>query len=396
MKQKNSKNEYVDIWDAGTYQTGNTTPPKKSNPLVAVLLMLVIFLGGIASALGIINLRLLAQLQQQQPQETLPIQLQPNKDLPQLGNNAALETAPSVPKADISMDLTDDADLEKPEPETNVETIATNSLVKVQLSEERQGYGLVLQENGYILTYAHLVNKTDRILVTLPDGTVHRAALVGSDAFSDLAVLYVRVTGLTAAAFSNVDHPETGSKVTALCSSSFSGGTVFDAEKPLDICGKKLPLLQTSAATGENAGFLFTESGQVLGMISPRIGKYLRTDGEDLAYVIPSTTIKTVVDQLLRRGFVAGRPCIGAAVEEVTDLYQNYWKLPDGLRITGVTNTALQEGDILISINGTKITNSDELYEMLISCRIGQKVQAVIFRGGKEITVSLSLNEAIS
>ena len=275
MKQKNSKNEYMDVWDAGTYQTGNTTPPKKSNPLVAVLLMLVIFLGGIASALGIINLRLLAQLQQQQTEETLPIQLQPNKDLPQLGNNAALETAPSIPKADISMDLSDEAVFEKPEPETDVETIATRSLVKVQLSEDRQGYGLVLQENGYILTYAHLVNETDRILVTLPDGTVHRAALVGSDAFSDLAVLYVRVTGLTPAAFSNVDHPETGSKVTALCSSSFSGGTVFDAEKPLDICGKKLPLLQTSAATGEKAGFLFTENGQVLGVISPRIGKYL-------------------------------------------------------------------------------------------------------------------------
>ena len=52
MKQKNSKHEYVDIWDAGTYQTGNATPPKKSNLLVAILLMLVIFLGGILSALN--------------------------------------------------------------------------------------------------------------------------------------------------------------------------------------------------------------------------------------------------------------------------------------------------------------------------------------------------------
>lgn len=396
MKQKNSKNEYVDVWDAGTYQTGNTTPPKKSNPLVAVLLMLVIFLGGIASALGVINLRLLAQLQQQQPVETLPVQLQPNKDQPHLGNNAALETAPSIPKAEISMDLTDELPPEDTDSKTDVETIAANCAVQVQVSEDRQGFGLVLTENGYILTYAHLVNQAERILVTLPDGTIHRAALVGSDAFSDLAVLYVRVKGLNKATFSSEEKPETGLKVTALCDESFSGGTVFTAERKLDVCGKKLPLLQTSAATGEKAGFLFTENGQVLGIISPRIGKYLRSDEADLAYVIPSATVKTVVDQLLRRGFVAGRPTIGAAVEEVTDLYQNYWKLPDGLRITGVTNTELKEGDILISINGKKISSCDELYEILIACRVGQKVEAVIFRNGKEMTVTLNLNEAIS
>lgn len=396
MKQKNSKNEYIDVWDAGTYQTGNTTPPKKSNPLVAVLLMLVIFLGGIASALGIINLRLLAQLQQQQPVETLPVQLQPNKEKPSYSDDSALETAPSIPQAEIFMDLTDDLPLETAEPEIDVEAIAASCVVRVQISEDKSGYGLVLSENGYILTYAHLVNQTDRILVTLPDGNVHRAALVGSDAFSDLAVLYIRANGLTKATFSSDEEPETGSKVTALCGSAFSGGTVFAAEKPLDICGRGMPLLKTSAATGENAGFLFNSSGQVLGLISPQIGKYLRSSNEGLAYVIPSASIKAVVDQLLSRGFVAGRPSIGAAVEEVTDLYQNYWKLPDGLRITGVTNSQLKEGDILISINGKKITRAVELYEILISCRIGEKVEAEIYRDGSKITVSLALNEAIS
>lgn len=396
MKQKNSKNEYFEVWDAGTYQTGNTTPPKKSSPLVAVLLMLVIFLGGIASALGIINLRLLAQLQQQQPVETLPIQLQPNKEQPDHGANSALETAPSIPQVEISMDLMDDLPLESPEPEIDLEAIAVSCTVKVQVSEDVSGYGLVLSENGYILTYAHLVNQADRILVTLPDGKVHRAALVGSDTFSDLAVLYIRVTGLTEATFSSDEEPETGSKVTSLCGESFSGGTVFAAERKLDICGRDLPLLKTSAATGENAGFLFNSSGQVLGLISPRISAYLRSGDEGLAYVIPSATVKTVVDQLLSHGFVSGRPCIGAAVEEVTDLYQNYWKLPDGLRITGVTNSALKEGDILISINGKKITRADELYEILISCRIGQQVEAEIYRDGHKMTVSFSLNEAIS
>lgn len=393
MKQKNSKHEYVDVWDAGTYQTGNATPPKKSNPLVAILLMLVIFLGGIASAMGIVNLRLLAALQQQQPTETVPVQLEQDLLAPTTGNSN-LETAPSIPDTDVTMELVDtDALPEQQLKEPNAVDPADPSIVRISVSENGNGSGLVIAENGFILTHTHLVEGAERIYVTLSNGTRHRAALVGCDAYSDLAVLYIRVRGLTPALFCSKADFAAGEKVTALCGDLVSGGTVFASDKQLQIAEKKLPLLKTSAATGEEAGFLLGSGGQVVGIISPRFSQYLDCTGEGLAYVIPSNAIKTVVDQLLRHGFVSGRPGIGAAVEEVTDLYQNYWQLPDGLRITTVTNSALEEGDILISINGQRLTNSQDLYNILLSCRIGQKLEAVVYRDGRRQTIKVFVNE---
>lgn len=392
MKQKNSKTEYSEVWDAGTYQTGNTTPPKNGNPVVTVLLILVIFLGGIASAMGIINLRLLAALNAQKPQQTVPILLQPNPSSPQQ-DDSHLQTEPSIPQATISMDLQDQLSKEETIPDNDVEAVAAASRVTVQVSETESCSGLVLSADGHILTYAHLVCDAERILVKLLDGSTHRAALVGYDAYSDLAVIYIRASGLTPANFSTGRELASGSKVNAFCGNGCTGGTVFAADKALEVGSLQLPLLKTSAATGDATGSLWNSNGQVVGIISPRIGRFLQADDKDTAYVIPSVTVKNIVDQLLRRGFVSGRPSLGAKVEEVNNVHQNYWHLPSGLRITHCVNSALQDGDILISINGREVKSSDTLYEILFSCRVGQTVEAVVYRDGRTVSVTLSLNE---
>ncbi len=393
-KQQNSKTEHHELWDDGTYQTGNTTPPKKSNPLVAVLLMLVIFLGGIASALGVVNIRLLAALQQQQPEQTLPLQLQQGSHDSAVGDSSMLEIIPSIPKANISMELADPDDAQETDKSTPEALAASPFIVKISITGLAEGYGLVLSENGYILTFAHLLDQAERVLVTLPDGSIHRAAIVGSDAYCDLAVLYIRQNALTPAVFSDMQIPASGTKVSALCGQRVSGGTVFDAERNLEIGPVELPLFKTSAATGEAAGFLLNSSNQILGIISPRISDFLCCKDEGLAYVIPCSAVKSVVDEILSQGFAAGRPCIGATVEEVTDVYQNYWKLPDGLRITGVSSGPLQEGDILIRMNGSPITTTAGLYKALFAYEIGQTVDITVYRSGKEVQLQLTLQEA--
>lgn len=387
--QKNSKAENYEIWESGTYQTGNTTPPKKGSILVTALLMLVIFLGGMLSAMGIINLRLLAQLQQQKPTETVPVQLQPGND-PTLPHHSNLELIPSVPSAAVSMEL---AESELPN-ETNInpEALMRAGLVSITTQDTVRGHGLVLTDNGYILTFAHLVDQADRIIVEDQNGRLYRAALVGIDPYTDLAVVYIHASSLQTASFGTADKPETGSKVTALCGNVFSGGTVFVAEENLTVGSAELPLLQTSAATGETAGFLFSSRGQVLGLISHRITTFVQ-GGEGLAYTLPNVVIKHVVDQLLAQGYAAGRPAIGCAVEEVTDVYQNYWKLPDGLRLTDVTNPALREGDILTAINGNSISTKQQLHEILIPYSVGQTLQANVYRDGHNITVEFTLQE---
>ena len=152
-------------------------------------------------------------------------------------------------------------------------------------------------------------------------------------------------------------------------------------------------MLKTSAASGNTAGSLWGTTGQVVGIISPRISLYLHDSEEETAFVIPSITVKQIVDQLLQQGFVSGRPSLGARVEEVTPIHQNYWQLPEGLRITHSVNPSLLDGDILVSLQGQSVHTIDELYEFLFACRVGQSCQAKVFRNGQLYDITITLSE---
>ena len=386
-KQKNSKTEQFEIWDAGHYQTGNTTPPK-SSPLGMALLVLVIFLGGMLSGMGILNLRQLAQMQPTHPTETVPILLDPNASGPQT-DNSLLDALPKVPEGEFSLELT----REDGETDQNADQAAQKSRVTVRISDRESCAGLVITEAGHILTYAHAVANAERILVELPDGRVRRAALVGYDSFSDLAVICISAYGLTPARFSDGNELTPGCKVAAYCGGEVTGGTVFATQSRLTIGDKNYPMLKTSAASGNTAGSLWGPNGQVVGIISPRISLFLHDSEAETAFVIPSITVKQIVDQLLQQGFVSGRPSLGARVEEVTPIHQNYWQLPEGLRITHSTNPALLDGDILVSLQESTVHTIDDLYEMLFACRVGQSCRAQVYRNGYLVDVSLTLLE---
>ena len=386
-KQKNSKTEQYEIWDAGTYQTGNTTPPK-SSPLGMALLVALIFFSGMLSAFGIINLRQLAQMQPTQPTDTVPILLDPNASGP-MTDNSHLDALPQLPEGDFSLELV----RQEGESMLDVAEAAQKSRVTVRISNQQSSAGLVITEAGHILTYAHTVANAERIIVELPDGRVRRAALVGYDSFSDLAVICIDAYGLTPAQFSDGRELTPGCKVSALCGDTLAGGTVFSTKSRLTIGDQQYPMLKTSAATGNTTGSLWGNFGQVVGIISPRISLFLHDSEEETAFVIPSVTVKQIVDQLLRQGFVSGRPSLGARVEEVTPVHQNYWQLPEGLRITHSNNPSLLDGDILVSLQGNSVHTMNDLYELLFSCQVGQSCQAQVYRDGYILDISLILLE---
>ena len=386
-KQKNSKTEQYEVWDAGHYQTGNTTPPK-SSPLLMGFLVLVIFLSGMLSAFGIINLRNLSQMQPTQPTQTVPILLDPNASGPQT-DNSLLDALPELPQGDFSLELV----REEGDNLLDAAQAAQKSRVTVRISDRESCAGLVITEAGHILTYAHAVASAERIIVELPDGRVRRAALVGYDSFSDLAVIYISAYGLTPARFSDGRELTPGCKVAALCGENIAGGTVFATESRLTIGQQQYPMLKTSAATGNTAGSLWGTGGQVVGIISPRISLFLHDSEEETAFVIPGITVKIIVDQLLQQGFVTGRPSLGTRVEEVTPVHQNYWQLPEGLRITHSRNVSLLNGDILVSLQGRPVHTIDDLYELLFACRVGQNCRAQVYRDGYIVDISLTLTE---
>ena len=151
---------------------------------------------------------------------------------------------------------------------------------------------------------------------------------------------------------------------------------------------------------GNSGGPLINCYGQVIGINTMKIGAFTDEAGvEGLGFAIPSATVKDVVDQLIRQGYVSGRPELGIRGESLSIFYQHYYRLPEGLYITEVTPGSdaaakgIERGDILISINDTHITTADQLSSLLYGFEVGQTVTAVVYRGGYQYELQLTIGE---
>lgn len=397
-KQPNSKTSYPENWDDGTYSTGSTRPPKGSSPLVAFLLCAVIFLGGIASALGLVNIRLLLQLRQSL-EPTLPIAMQtvPSgaQDTPISGD----ETEPSIP-IDALQELPLNEQNSVKAPPQDVYALGSRYMVDITAYDSAEAgttlSGVVLSEDGFILTNASALESAQRIYVRLESGEMRRAALVGSDPLTDLAVLYASIPGLQAAEFADAANLAAGQQVVFVGTDRRSEGIISGRAEDVLSGGRKLTLLRTNAADNSAGGVLFSTGGQVVGILCPQFADFMGENAVSAGFVLPCNTVKTIVDRLLQFGYVAGRPGLGVEAEEVTDLYQDYWKIPNGLLITSAHNSGgLREGDILLSINGAAVNSGADLNRILFSQTVGRQVTAVVYRSGKRISLELTLQEQI-
>lgn len=404
--------EYMGQFDEVTYQTGAIRPPKPSSGLLAFLLVLVIFLGGLCSGLGIVNVRLLKELSEMN-RETTPLSMasQPQLSDPNHYLEALDAPAPQVPgQATVALQLaaspyySPEADGALSDQQILLGSYAC--MVDVQclthFGDVHSGVGLVLSRDGFLLTNHHVVDAAKRIFVTLPDGTVLRAALVGSDSFSDLAVLYVEAQGLTPAVFSDnktlqVTDPSYAIESTAN-GRSVRGSTVFSVLRTFSAKSSSLNLIQT--CSGGTAGPVFNSFGHVIGFQAGNISQYFPTaDTKGTGLVIPTAAISQIVELLVSRGCVEGRPSLGIEVEAISKVYQQYWQLPVGLLLTGVdehSNAAacgLEEGDILIALDGVPVSSRSDLYTTLYHHNVGDNVIAVISRDDQQFTVTLTIED---
>lgn len=410
-KRKPDINEYIGEYDDGTYQTGAIRPPKPSSGLVAFLLVLVIFLGGICSALGILNIRLLQKLAQID-RETTPLAMASQPEQPSQGTflEDLDEPEPQLPQnSAVQLQIVQSpyySTEKKVQGVLNAQQIqqrAKDSLVQVQclthFGAAQTGMGLVISRDGYILVNYHVVDAARRIFVTLPDGTMLRAALVGSDSFCDLAVLYVDAENLTPAVFSNNKSLQVTDPSFAISgpevieeSSVFSVSRIFSAKS------STLTLIQT--CQGGSSGPVFDSFGNVMGFQTGHISQYFGTaDTKGTGLVIPTATIRKIVSDLVQYGHVSGRPSLGIEVEAISKVYQQYWQLPVGLLLTSVqkdSNAALsglQEGDILLALDGKPVSSRSDLYAALYNLEIGDTVIAVVCRDHQKFTVNLTVED---
>ena len=410
-----------DLWDDGAYGTGRTKPPKTHSGMVALLLVLIIFLTGIITVLGLLNVRLFQQLntQEELPEEedTLPISFSEEKPAEPLIPADGIDDRQIFCKnTTIDLNTSPQSVSTVPEEggvslqdiyEKNIPSVVS---IRVQTpAGEAAGTGVIVSQDGYVVTNNHVIENAKALTVQLTDDRVLSATLVGKDSISDLAVLHINAPHLVAAEFGDSDSLRVGDTVAAIgdplgvdLRGTMTDGIVSAINRDVTMGGRTMTLIQTNAAlnSGNSGGPLINCYGQVIGINTMKIGTFTNQAGvEGLGFAIPSTTVKEVVDQIVAQGYVSGRPTLGVKGECLSAFYQHYYRLPAGLFVTEVIpgsaaqEGGIQPGNILLSIGKERIYSSDDLTRALYHYNVGDTVEVVVFVNGSQELFTLTLSE---
>ena len=289
--------------------------------------------------------------------------------------------------------------------EVTTETISTNPFFP-QYVQDGAGSGVIISEDGYIITNAHVISGASQIKVRTSDKTEYEAELIGSDSKSDIAVLKIGATGLTPAVVGNSDNLVVGEFTLAVGNPMGTlGGTVTNGiisalNRDITVQGQTMNLLQTNAAVspGNSGGGLFNEKGELIGIVN---AKSAEEGAEGLGFAIPVNTAMEVAQSLIDNGYVTGRPALGIQVLAVSDwqMMVQYGVSQPGVYIIDVTEgscadkAGLKAGDLFVSIDGNSVTGTVDVTSALDSHAVGDTLEIQVAREGKVVQVSVALEE---
>lgn len=267
------------------------------------------------------------------------------------------------------------------------------------------GSGIIISEDGYIVTNYHVIEGANNITVTLDDGTDCTAYFIGSDSYSDLAVLRIEHEGLTAAEFGDSDAVRVGEIAIAIgnptgqLQGTATSGIISALNRNVEINNTVMNLIQTDAAinSGNSGGPLLNRYGQVVGITSAKVSL---TGYEGLGFAIPANTAKPIIEALVRQGYVSGRPLLGVQVSELSKMAANFYRVPQGLYVNSLRSDSdaaaqgLKAGDIITKINGTAVTDLNSGVSLRNELKAGDTITVSIYRRGSgEETIQFKLME---
>lgn len=273
------------------------------------------------------------------------------------------------------------------------------------------GSGFFISDQGYVLTNNHVVEGTKEVKIILADGTEETATVVGTDRYSDIAVLKADGTVPAVAKLGDSSLLQPGETVIAIGSplgdfkNTVTEGVVSATGRSIDSGqGYQVEgLIQTDAAInhGNSGGPLVNLAGEVIGINTMIVRSSGNGDvAEGLGFAIPVNTAQEVSKQLLTNGYVS-RPFMGINYQAISPDVAAMYNLPVqwGIYVQNVAadspaNTAgLKKGDIIDSLNGTKLDATHQYLNMLYQLKPGDKVTLGVMRDGKEISIDITLGE---
>lgn len=311
---------------------------------------------------------------------------------------------PAIRRAETGTGVTVDLKAAAGEPLAYDQIYGKNvvSMVSIRAESDKtvsSGTGIILTEDGYLITNAHVVAGADRVQAVFWNNRAAQVELVGFNAGEDLAVLKADVTGLTPAEFGSSDALHCGDPVAALGDplgyrSSITDGIVSALDRDVSMGGgRTMQLIQTSAAInfGNSGGALINQYGQVVGVTTIKI---VARDGstESMGFAIPSVRVKYVVDRL-----IAGEPVRTAALGITVSTVQADEGGLEVLLVDANSDAAAQgirPGDVLKEVNGQTITGADVLRRLKLTMAPGDRVTLTWSRDGQSRTAQIAMMDA--
>lgn len=269
------------------------------------------------------------------------------------------------------------------------------------------GTGIIMSADGYIITNYHVVSNAGQVVVTLYDDSEYAATIVGGDETSDLLVLKVDAENLAAAQFGDSDVMEVGDSVVAIgdplgtkLRGTMTYGIVCGINRDVDVGDRTMTMLQTDAAlnSGNSGGPLINMQGQVIGINTMKItSQYSAAAVEGIGLAIPISAAKPIVDELVEKGYVTGRPAFGFTVETLNLRLMLYYNLPGQLCVQSVEQNSdafeqgIRPGDIIVGVQGQSVASVDEFNTIKNQYVAGDTLTLTIYRDRQQFNVDVRL-----
>lgn len=297
---------------------------------------------------------------------------------------------------------------------------ASQSVVYVVSEGVGSGSGVIYDSNGDIVTNNHVVQGASKLTVTLNNGKTYPATVVGTDSADDLAVIRIHASGLSAAHFGAAGSYQVAQTVLAIGSplglkQSVTSGLISGLNRvEQEPSGAYLPnAIQTSAPInpGNSGGALVTLNGTVVGI--PTLEQTSDTNGssaQDIGFAVPSQRVTLVANQIIANGKVThtDRAYLGIAPSDSSGQsaspFGGFGGAPSTPNVSGAVvsqvapngpagKAGVQQGDVITKINGTTVTDAQDLLSYLAQQKPGNTVTVTINRNGSDQTIQIRLGE---
>lgn len=319
--------------------------------------------------------------------------------------NSSVVTAPSS-LADV-VEMTADSVVEITQYTTST------SRYSQTYTSEGNGSGVIISDDGYILTNNHVIDGAERISVRLRNGEEYDAELVGKDSKTDVAIIKIEAKNLKAATIGESSKTKVGDFVLAIgnplgeLGGTVTYGYVSALEREIKIDSSTMNLMQFDAAVnpGNSGGGLFNIYGELIGIVSAKSTGY---DVEGLGFAIPINDISKVMSDILDLGYATDRAFLGVKLQDAAyssgNQYGGLWsmfyqQIQYGASVAEVTENSpaekagIQKNDIIVSINGKVISTASEATSEISALSVGDKVEIGIIRENRTKTLTATLEE---